>query len=108
MTTEWEMEVETEYFEAPSRDFNEMLVENQKFNPWDVKSLDIFCVYHCPECDYQQADQKMFRDHAIYIHDLVRFFIFYFFELFWCSSFQHFIFLLYQIYWPVESPFQPH
>ena len=73
MTTEWEMEVETEYFEAPSRDFNEMLVEDEKFNPWDVKSLDVFCVYHCPECDYQQADQKMFRDHAIYIHDLVRF-----------------------------------
>jgi len=42
MTTEWEMEVETEYFEAPSRDFNEMLVEDEKFNPWDVKSLDVF------------------------------------------------------------------
>ena len=42
-----------------------------KDNPWDVKSLDAFCIYQCPECDYQHEEMKSFRDHAIYEHELV-------------------------------------
>ena len=46
----------------------EMMKKDEKDNPWDVNSLDVFCNYNCPECDFKDSNRLVFRDHAVYEH----------------------------------------
>ena len=42
--------------------------EEPKFNPWDVKSLEDFHFYCCPECPSKTADKTDFIKHAVIAH----------------------------------------
>ena len=46
--------------------------EDKKTNPWNVKNLDSFQFYNCPECSYRNENRIDFRNHAIYKHPMVR------------------------------------
>ena len=39
-----------------------------KYNPWDVKSLDDFLFYCCPECDHKSITKSVFIKHAVNNH----------------------------------------
>jgi uncharacterized protein YlaI len=41
-------------------------------NPWDVKRLDDFLFYCCPECSDRSATKEKFINHALFLHPLVR------------------------------------
>ena len=53
---------------------NEEYIENfeseleEKFNPWDVKSLIEFCYYCCPECPSKFVNKTDFIKHAVIAH----------------------------------------
>ena len=55
-------------FSKMTQNCKEMMKKDDKDNPWDVKSLDVFYNYNCPECDFKDSDRLVFRDHAIYEH----------------------------------------
>jgi hypothetical protein len=42
------------------------------FEPWDVKNLDEFAIFKCPECDFVGKNRLIFRNHAISQHPKVR------------------------------------
>ena len=37
-------------------------------NPWRVPCFDHFLFFHCPECDYQSCDERLFYEHAVGTH----------------------------------------
>ena len=39
-----------------------------KYNPWDVKSLEEFRYYCCPECPSKNANKTDFIKHAVIAH----------------------------------------
>jgi hypothetical protein len=41
-----------------------MKVEPLESNPWDLKSLDDFLYYNCPECVFKSIDSDTFLNHA--------------------------------------------
>ena len=53
-------------------DFSGMFEDNEfeerKFNPWDVKSLEDFHFYCCPECPSKTSDKTDFIKHAVIAH----------------------------------------
>ena len=48
--------------------FEDFAFEEQKFNPWDVKSLEEFRLYCCPECPSKTANRVDFIKHAVTEH----------------------------------------
>ena len=45
--------------------FEDIEFEEKKFNPWDVKSLDEFRYYCCPECPSKNVNKNDFIKHAL-------------------------------------------
>lgn len=43
-----------------------------EYNPWEVKQLDEFLFYCCPECENKSLSKKVFINHALSQHPLVR------------------------------------
>ncbi len=41
-------------------------------NPWNVTNLSEFCYFFCPECDFKEKNQILFRNHAIETHRKAR------------------------------------
>ena len=39
-----------------------------KYNPWDVKSLEEFFFYCCPSCPLKNANKTYFISHALAAH----------------------------------------
>ena len=37
-------------------------------NPWRVPCFDHFLFFNCPECDYQNCDERLFYEHAVGTH----------------------------------------
>ena len=37
-------------------------------NPWEVKNIEAFSFYCCPECDFKSKDRDRFKRHAIESH----------------------------------------
>ena len=44
------------------------------FNPWLVKSFDVFLFYCCPECNFKSQLHDDFNSHAMISHPLVTLF----------------------------------
>ena len=44
-------------------------------NPWDVKNLNDFCFFICPECNHTEKDSIAFRNHALQSHKKARLFL---------------------------------
>ena len=44
-------------------------------NPWAVKTLDDFCFFLYPECDFKGKDRATFHNHAMNAHQKVNSFI---------------------------------
>ena len=40
----------------------------EKFNPWDVSTIQDFLFYCCPECPYKSQDVQGFGTHAEELH----------------------------------------
>ena len=40
-----------------------------EFNPWEVKNLDEFLFYCCPECDVKTKEQSQLFEHALEAHE---------------------------------------
>ena len=40
----------------------------EKFNPWNVKSLEDFLYYCCPQCDHKNITKSAFIKHAVVNH----------------------------------------
>ena len=38
-------------------------------NPWEVKNIETFSFYCCPECDFKSKDGDHFKRHAMEIHN---------------------------------------
>ena len=38
-------------------------------NPWEVKNIEAFSFYCCPECDFKSKDGDHFKRHAIESHN---------------------------------------
>ena len=38
-------------------------------NPWQVKNIEAFSFYCCPECDFKSKDGDHFKRHAIESHN---------------------------------------
>ena len=47
----------------------------ESFNPWNVKDIDQFLNYCCPECDIKQKTKSEFIAHAIYVHPNSRYYL---------------------------------
>ena len=41
-------------------------------NPWDVRSLDEYLFYCCPECELKTKEYEIFYNHAVIIHELAK------------------------------------
>ena len=39
-------------------------------NPWQVESIEAFCVLKCPECNFDAKEEIMFENHAVENHPL--------------------------------------
>ena len=48
--------------------FEDFEFEEKKFNPWDVKSLEEFRYYCCPECPSKNVNKTDFISHALAAH----------------------------------------
>ena len=39
-------------------------------NPWKVESVKQLSFFHCPECNFQEKDEKLFQNHAVRNHPM--------------------------------------
>ena len=48
--------------------FEDFEFEENKFNPWDVQSLEEFRYYCCPACPFKNVNKTDFINHAVSAH----------------------------------------
>ena len=46
----------------------------EKFNPWDVSTIEDFLFYCCPECEDKSTSMNNFVHHALSKHPVVSFY----------------------------------
>ena len=52
--------------------FDDIRANDVEDNPWNVTHLNEFCFFLCPECDFKEKNQILFRNHAIETHRKAR------------------------------------
>ena len=52
--------------------FDDVSANDVEDNPWNVTNLNEFCFFLCPECDFKEKNQILFRNHAIETHRKAR------------------------------------
>ena len=46
-----------------------LMFYEKKHNPWAVENVSVFLKYHCPECEFNDDDLKIFTHHALKNHE---------------------------------------